>query len=151
MDEPASDRLSGNLVIAIVVLVVAVAALVFAGYLRTHEPEPVSTGAGTGTTVGTTPGTTAGTTPGSAPAASCNSGASVPRPALQTTDDVTPQLQAALVGCPAVQVTARANAAGWTVRVVERDGEALAVTMDYNPARLDLSINDGVVTDVATG
>lgn len=35
-----------------------------------------------------------------------------------------------------------------TVRVVERDSESLAVTMDYMPGRLNLSVKDGKVYQV---
>lgn len=35
-----------------------------------------------------------------------------------------------------------------TARVVERDGESLAITMDYSPGRLNLTVKDGKVSKV---
>jgi hypothetical protein len=157
MDEPAPDRASPNVVVAIVVLLVAVAALVVAGILFAREDAtPVSTG-GTapGTSTGSTPGTAGsagskGSTPGTA-GATCKPGTTVPKPTQEPTDTVTANLHAALVGCTEADATSRAQAAGWTVRVVRRDGEDFAVTMDFNPARLNLSIEKGIVTDVNPG
>jgi hypothetical protein len=40
---------------------------------------------------------------------------------------------------------------GFTVRVVERDGEVFPVTMDYNPGRVNLAVNAGVVTAANVG
>ena len=37
---------------------------------------------------------------------------------------------------------------GWTMRVTERNGESLAVTMDRQPNRLNVSVVDGKVTVV---
>ena len=152
--------MSPNVVVAIVVLLVAVAALVVAGILFAREDAtPVSTG-GTapGTSTGSTPGTAGSTgstgSPGSTPgtaAAPCKPGATVPKPTQEPTDAMTANLQAALVGCPEADATSRAQAAGWTVRVVHRDGEDFTVTMDFNPARLNLSIEKGVVTEVKPG
>jgi hypothetical protein len=34
------------------------------------------------------------------------------------------------------------------VRVVERDGEPLAVTMDFSPTRINVAVEDGLVTEV---
>jgi len=38
---------------------------------------------------------------------------------------------------------AAAEAMGWTVRVVEIDGESLFVTMDFNPSRVNVSAETG--------
>lgn len=32
-----------------------------------------------------------------------------------------------------------------SIRVVERDGEALMVTMDYRPTRYNVAVKDGVI------
>lgn len=42
----------------------------------------------------------------------------------------------------------KAQAENKPARVVERDGESLAVTMDYVPGRLNLSVKDGKVYNV---
>jgi hypothetical protein len=34
---------------------------------------------------------------------------------------------------------------GWTVRVVSEDGQPMAVTMDYNPERLNVQVESDVV------
>jgi hypothetical protein len=51
-----------------------------------------------------------------------------------------------LVGCPEAAVTGAAQAAGWKVRVIKRDGEDLMRSMDYRPDRIDLTVDRGVVT-----
>jgi hypothetical protein len=148
MDEPASDRIRPNVIVTGVVLVMAVVALVAAGFLMTRDSgDSVSAGdstpatpPGTGPAGGTRPDTT-----------TCNETAPVPRPRVEPTDDLTAELEAALVGCTEANVTLRAEAAGWTVRVVERNGEGLMVTMDYVPARLNLAVNDRVVTAASPG
>ena len=42
----------------------------------------------------------------------------------------------------------KAQAENKPARIVERDGEPLAVTMDFMPGRLNLSVNDGKVDKV---
>ena len=51
-----------------------------------------------------------------------------------------------LIGAPLVDFTAKAEAAGWTVRVVEIDGESLAVTDDFRTDRINVAVAtvDGV-------
>lgn len=46
---------------------------------------------------------------------------------------------------------ARAEQAGLTTRVVQRDGEQFPVTMDYSPQRLNLVIESGTVTAATVG
>jgi len=43
------------------------------------------------------------------------------------------------------------NQAGLSVRVVYRDGEWFAVTLDYRPDRINMSIEEGFVVDVTLG
>jgi hypothetical protein len=42
-------------------------------------------------------------------------------------------------------------AAGLTWRVIGRDGEMFAVTLDYSPRRVNAVIKESLVTDVSTG
>jgi hypothetical protein len=58
---------------------------------------------------------------------------------------------AALVGCPEADGTTKAEAAGWTVRVVVRDGETQLGTMDYRVDRVGLTVDGGVITGVQVG
>lgn len=55
----------------------------------------------------------------------------------------------AYVGLTEEAALAKAAKANTPARVVERDGEALPVTMDYVFGRLNFSIKDGVVYKVA--
>lgn len=47
---------------------------------------------------------------------------------------------AGLVGMSVDEVAAKAESGGWTVRVVERDGEDLPVTADFSETRLNLAV-----------
>lgn len=84
-----------------------------------EEPIPVEPGDGTGAgTDGSEPGD-----PGDAV------GPAVPAEEL-----------AALVGSPLADFTATAESGGWTVRVVEQDGESLAVTDDFRTDRINVAV-----------
>jgi hypothetical protein len=41
--------------------------------------------------------------------------------------------------------------AGYTWRVTERDGEMFAMTMDYYPTRINVAVENGVVTEAFSG
>lgn len=56
-----------------------------------------------------------------------------------------------LVGQAFAKVEPALKAAGKRYRVVERDGEPFAITMDYSPERLNFKIKDGIITDVSKG
>jgi hypothetical protein len=80
--------------------------------------------------------------------------AAVPAPASLPDDDIaarTEATSAALVGCPEADGTTKAEAAGWTVRVVVRDGETQLGTMDYRVDRVGLTVDGGVITGVQVG
>lgn len=49
------------------------------------------------------------------------------------------------------EAVALAEAAGRTVRVIERDGNALVVTADLRPNRLNLVVVDGIVNSYRLG
>lgn len=53
-----------------------------------------------------------------------------------------------LVGVEETEATKLAEENGWTMRVVRRDGEDLAATMDYSPSRVNVAVEAGVVTEV---
>lgn len=53
-----------------------------------------------------------------------------------------------LVGLSETDAKARAKQDGCTVRVVERDGEPLPATMDFNPKRVNVAVTDDKVTAV---
>ncbi|MDO8391225.1 MAG: hypothetical protein Q7V57_12120 [Actinomycetota bacterium] len=53
-----------------------------------------------------------------------------------------------LLGVAEADAAKVAEQFGWTVRVVKRDGEQLAVTMDYNESRVNVVVEDGVITAV---
>ena len=52
------------------------------------------------------------------------------------------------VGLPEAAALAKASIENKTARVVERNGEALPVTADYSPGRLNLYLKDGNVYKV---
>ena len=56
-----------------------------------------------------------------------------------------------LVGMAEAAALREAQARGWRVRVVGRDGEAYAVTMDYSAGRLNFTITNGVITASTVG
>lgn len=55
----------------------------------------------------------------------------------------------ALVGEPIAAAAEAAEAEGCSVRVVERDGRALAVTEDFRPDRINVAVRDGVVAEIS--
>lgn len=56
-----------------------------------------------------------------------------------------------LLGMSEAEATSAAEANGWVVRVAARDGEQFALTMDYNSQRVNLTVDNGVVTYVFVG
>jgi hypothetical protein len=63
----------------------------------------------------------------------------------------TEEFAATLVGTSAEEAEAAADAAGVTYRVVMVDGEPRAVTLDYRPDRVNVAIEDDVVTEATVG
>lgn len=61
------------------------------------------------------------------------------------------ELPKRLVGLGEDDAVGEAESEGWVVRVVARDGEEFVVTKDYVETRVNLTVNDGVVTDVYVG
>lgn len=56
-----------------------------------------------------------------------------------------------LIGETEADATAAIEAAGFTARVVARDGEFFSITMDYRLDRVNLTVEDGVVTVATIG
>ncbi|MEM8709173.1 MAG: hypothetical protein AAGE98_22125, partial [Actinomycetota bacterium] len=56
-----------------------------------------------------------------------------------------------ILGETEVDAIGAITAAGFESRVAERDGEAFALTMDWVPSRINLTITDGIVTNVFVG
>ena len=54
----------------------------------------------------------------------------------------------ALVGLGEADATVAAQANGWTLRVVQRDGVDLAVTADFSPSRVNVAVAAGTVVAV---
>jgi hypothetical protein len=55
------------------------------------------------------------------------------------------------VGLTEAEAAAQAAARGWAFRVAERDGEQFQLTQDYNPARLNVAVQNGTVTRAWAG
>jgi hypothetical protein len=49
------------------------------------------------------------------------------------------------------EATAWANERGMTVRVVKLDGESLPGTKDYRPERINVEVENGVITAATLG
>jgi hypothetical protein len=81
----------------------------------------------------------------------CTPGAAVPAPAGEPTPATSQAVLTTVVGCAETDAEPRARAAGWTIRVVHRDGEDLMGTMDYRTDRLNLTVEDGRVTAATIG
>lgn len=56
-----------------------------------------------------------------------------------------------LLGLTEAEATAAAESRGWTVRIAARDGEQFALTMDYSPTRVNLTIDNDLVTYLFIG
>jgi len=56
-----------------------------------------------------------------------------------------------LIGMAADQAEACAAEVGYTWRVFEQDGEQFALTMDYRVERINVKIEQGIVTDAYSG
>lgn len=56
-----------------------------------------------------------------------------------------------LLGLTEDEAVAYADSQGWGVRIAARDGEQFALTMDYSPTRVNLTIEGGFVTYVFIG
>lgn len=77
-----------------------------------------------------------------------------PEPVLPGGDGVigiAPEDAERLIGLSEVDAVTEAESQGWDVRVVSRDGEDFPITMDYSTGRVNLTVEDDVVTKVYVG
>jgi hypothetical protein len=113
---------------------------------------PDTTGPAESTAPDTTPDTTApettmpDTSPGSTSPDSTAPGSSAPgecadEPTVETATDL-------VVGLTEDEAEEALEECGWTMRVGRRDGEDLAMTMDFRPERVNVEVTDGEVTEV---
>ena len=58
---------------------------------------------------------------------------------------------ATLIGMNITEAEQRAQAAGFTLRIVERDGESYAITMDYRTDRVDVKVTNDIITEYSVG
>lgn len=69
----------------------------------------------------------------------------------QDMQEITLEQANTLLGMSEQEATQTAQANGWTVRIAARDGEQFALTMDYSPTRVNLTVDGGFVTYVFIG
>jgi hypothetical protein len=60
----------------------------------------------------------------------------------------TPGFDVSIVGLTLDEATKLAEQSGWTVRVAREDGVDLALTMDFVETRVNVAVEDGVITEV---
>jgi len=65
-------------------------------------------------------------------------------PVVESSSDI----RALYIGLSVEDAMAQAEANDTLFRVVQEDGEPLAVTMDYRPGRLNATVEDGIVVSV---
>jgi hypothetical protein len=100
--------------------------------------------AGSGSVVGSSPVTTSKTSVVDLPTTNV--------PVSIYEDKVISNAEAAsLVGMTEAAALREVQARGWRVRVVGRDGEMYAMTMDYSAGRLNFTITNGVITACTVG
>jgi hypothetical protein len=83
----------------------------------------------------------------------------VSEPGLQLDPEENPNaasmeaLATEILGSPTSEsdATALIESEGFTARVTERDGEPLPATMDYRIDRFNLTVVDGIVTELSVG
>ena len=58
---------------------------------------------------------------------------------------------ATLIGMNITEAEQRAQTAGFTLRIVERDGESFAITMDYRTDRVNVKVTKDIITEYSVG
>ena len=71
--------------------------------------------------------------------------------ALKQESEITQSRANQLVGMPERAAEVCTAVLKWSYRVGERDGEPFAVTMDYRPDRVTVSVQDGTISSVTVG
>lgn len=62
--------------------------------------------------------------------------------------DTKDQYRKLLAGCRFTDRYEKLNGSGKVVRMVQRDGKDIVVTDDFNPNRINVVVERGVITDV---
>ena len=75
----------------------------------------------------------------------------IPETAIDLENPIPDTAAGKLVGLTEKTAAACAESEGWRVRVVQRDGEEFMVTADYRVDRVNLVVEDDVVTNVTVG
>jgi hypothetical protein len=70
---------------------------------------------------------------------------------LKTEEEISESRALQLIGMKESGAEVCAAANRWLYRVGERDGEPFAVTMDYRPNRVTVSVRSGIITAVTVG
>ena len=133
-------------------LVLASAAALTVGLAACGDDGPESSTPSTAAPVVTTPESSAPSTDApSTDAPSTDAGATTEAGEIPLDSGPTQEAAAeVLVGLSEDEAEEAAAEEGWTVRVVTRDGEDLAATMDFRPNRVNVEVTDGEVTDVVS-
>ena len=58
---------------------------------------------------------------------------------------------ATLIGMNITDAEQLAQSSGFTLRIVERDGESFAITMDYRTDRVDVKVTNDIITEYSVG
>ena len=58
---------------------------------------------------------------------------------------------ATLIGMNITEAEQRAHTAGFTLRIVERDGESYAITYDYRNDRVNVKVTKDIITEYFVG
>ena len=121
------------------------AALTFGASACSDDGPNASSGSGTtqapGTTEATATSEPAGTTESPGTTAGTDATAPGQEPTVDSATDV-------VVGLTEDAATTAAEANGWTLRVIRRDGDDLPITMEYRTNRVNVDVTDGEVTAV---
>ena len=80
------------------------------------------------------------------PAAACP-----PSDAADVATGITQERADLLLGFREVDAQRCAEELGWSFRVGRRDGEFFALTMDYSPQRVNVEVDDDIVTLIGVG
>lgn len=74
-----------------------------------------------------------------------------PSDAADAATGITQERADLLLGFSEADAQRCAEELGWAFRVGRRDGESFALTMDYSPQRVNVEVDDDVVTLIAVG
>ena len=67
---------------------------------------------------------------------------------MSSNADALQQIREFAVGKPLAEVSEKAKAAGWSLRVMRENGKNCMGTCDHNPGRINVAVVDERVTEV---